>query len=112
MFPKLDQNKALGELVNTFFVDADGTIEVLKHNSRLYGALLAFQLLMGYDFEADMEQLAKALPKTKDGTAVDLGIYSDMARKCACQLLKLVEAHKKQAAAKTAPSASTQTQAP
>jgi hypothetical protein len=84
----------LGELVNAFFINTDDTIEVLKHTPRLYGALLVFRLLMGYGFEADMEQLTKALPKKKDGTAVDLGIYSDPAHKCACQLLKLVEAHK------------------
>jgi hypothetical protein len=77
--------------VNAFFINTDDTIEVLKHTPRLYRALLAFRLLMGYGFEADMEQLTK-VPKKKDGTAVDLGIYSDLAHKCACQLLKLVEA--------------------
>jgi hypothetical protein len=41
--------------VDTFFVDADGIIEVLKRNSRLYAALLAFQLLVGHGFKADME---------------------------------------------------------
>jgi hypothetical protein len=41
--------------VNAFFVDADCTIEVLKSTSRLYGALLAFHLLMRYGFEADVE---------------------------------------------------------
>jgi hypothetical protein len=45
MFPKQDQNKTLGELANTFFVDSSSDIEVLKHRSRLYGVVLAFQLL-------------------------------------------------------------------
>jgi hypothetical protein len=43
MFPKLDQEKTLDEMVNTFLVDSGSTIEVLKCRSRLYGALLAFQ---------------------------------------------------------------------
>jgi hypothetical protein len=103
IFPKLDQKKTLEELVNAFFVNTDGTVEVLKHTSRLYGALLEFHLLMGYGFEADMEQLTKALPKNKDATTVDLGIYSDPACKCARQLLKLVKAQKKKTASKAAP---------
>jgi hypothetical protein len=65
MFPKLDQNKALGELVNVFFIATDNTIEVLKRNSRLYGAALVFHLLMGYGFEADMERFTKELPKRR-----------------------------------------------
>jgi hypothetical protein len=93
----------LGELVTAFFINTDDTIEVLKRMSRLCGALLAFWLLMGYGFEADMEQLTKALPKNKDATTVDLGIYSDPACKCARQLLKLVKAQKKKTASKAAP---------
>nr|XP_051212788.1 uncharacterized protein LOC127330703 isoform X2 [Lolium perenne] len=94
MFPKLDQDKTLGELVNTFFVDSGSTIEVLKRRSRLYGVLLAFQLLMEYGFEADLERLTKALPKNKDGSTVKLGLFNDSARICASQLLKLVEDQK------------------
>jgi hypothetical protein len=37
------------------FVNTNDTVEVLKCTSRLYGVLLAFQLLMGYGFEADIE---------------------------------------------------------
>ena len=112
MFPKLDQEKSLGELVNAFFVDTNSTIEVLKRRSRLYGALLAFQLLMGYGFEADMERLTKELPKNEDGSTVDLGLFNESARKCAGQLLKLVEEQKKKSASDAAPSSSAQTQAP
>jgi hypothetical protein len=83
MFPKLDQDRTLEELVDAFFIDTDNSIEVLKRRSRLYGALLAFQLLMGYGFEADMERLTKAMPNEKDGSAVDLGVYSDPACRCA-----------------------------
>jgi hypothetical protein len=46
MFPKLDQNKTLGEMADTFFIDSSDAIEVLKRPSRLYGAVLTFQLLM------------------------------------------------------------------
>jgi hypothetical protein len=46
MFPKLDQEKTLEELVIAFFIDTNNTIEVLKHRSLLYGVLLVFQLLM------------------------------------------------------------------
>jgi hypothetical protein len=42
MFPKLDQNKTLGEMADTFFVDFSDAIEVLKRRSRLYGAVLTF----------------------------------------------------------------------
>jgi hypothetical protein len=112
IFPKVDQTKTLEELVNAFFIDTDDTTELLKHTSCLYGALLAFQLLMGYSFEADMERLTKALPMNKDGSAVDLSIYNDPACRCARQLLKLVEAQKKQFASEAVPSISTQIRAP
>ncbi|KAM0859735.1 hypothetical protein ACQ4PT_046996 [Festuca glaucescens] len=112
MFPKLDQEKTLEEQVNVFFVDTNSTIEVLKRRSRLYGAILAFQLLMGYGFDADMERLTKALPKNEDGSTVNLGLFNDSACKCAGQLLKLVEDQKKKSTSDAAPSSSAQTQAP
>jgi sRNA-binding carbon storage regulator CsrA len=42
IFPKADQNKTLGHLVGAFSVDTEGIIEVFKHTSHNYGALLAF----------------------------------------------------------------------
>jgi hypothetical protein len=111
IFPKADQNKTLGQLVNTFSVDTEGIIEVFKHTSRTYGALLAFQLLMGYGFQADMESLMKEMPKDQDGLAIDLSPFRVPARQCARQLLDLAEANKP-AAGEAAPSLSTQTQAP
>jgi hypothetical protein len=42
MFPKLDQIKTLGEFTSTFFIDSSSDVEVLKHRTRLYGAVLAF----------------------------------------------------------------------
>ena len=111
IFPKANQNKTLGQLVDTFSVDTEGIIELFKRTSRTYGALLAFQLLMGYGFKDDMELLTTELPKDKDGLAIDLSPFSLSARKCARQLLELVEANKP-AAGGSAPSLSTQTQAP
>jgi hypothetical protein len=111
-FPKLDQEKTLGDPVNAFFIDTNNKIEVPKRHSRLYGALLAFQLLMVYGFKADMECLTKALQKNEDGSTVDHGLYSDPARRCARQLLKLVEDQKKKFASEAVPSSSAQTQAP
>jgi hypothetical protein len=82
-----------------------------KCTSRTSGALLAFQLLMGYGFKANMELLTTELPKDQDGLAIDLSPFSLSARKCARQLLDLVEANRS-AAGGSAPSLSTQTQAP
>ena len=55
VFPKLPQNKMLDELAETFVVHGASKIEVLKRTSRILGALLAFQLLLGYGIEADFE---------------------------------------------------------
>jgi hypothetical protein len=107
----LDENKTLGELANTFFVDSSRAIEVLKRRSHLYRAVLTFQLLMGHDFKSDLEHLTKALPKNADGSPADLGLFNESARKCAIQLLKLVDDAKKKTASETAPSLSAQTQA-
>lgn len=112
VFPKLSQEKTLEELTEAFFVDNDDPIEVLKRTSRIYGALLAFQLLMGYGVKAKFEELSKALPKEEDGTLVDLNPFTKSARVYARQLIDLVEANKKKGAAKTAPSASGQTSMP
>jgi hypothetical protein len=83
IFPKADRKKTLGQLVNAFFVDTEGIIEVFKRTPRTYDALLGFQLLMGYGFKADMELLTTELPKDQDGIAIDLSLFSVSARKCA-----------------------------
>jgi hypothetical protein len=111
IFPEADQNRPLGQLVDTFSVDIEGIIEVFKCASRTYGALLAFPLLMGYGFKADMESLRMELPKDQDGLAIDLSPFSAPTRKCARQLLDLVKANKPTAVG-PAPSLSTQTEAP
>ena len=97
--------------MDAFSVDTEGIIEVFKRTSRTYGALLAFQLLMGYGFKADMELLTTEPPKDQDGLVIDLSPFSVPARKCARQLLDLLKANKPAAGA-AAPSLSTQTHAP
>jgi hypothetical protein len=97
IFPKANQEKTLEQLTNTFVVDTKDIIEVFKRTSRTYGALLAFQLMMGYGFKADMERMSKELPKDQDGQIIDLGLFKASARKCALQLLELVLANKSSA---------------
>ncbi|KAK1631273.1 hypothetical protein QYE76_005588 [Lolium multiflorum] len=108
IFPKVKQEKTLGQLIDAFAVDTKETIEVFKRTSRTYGALLAFQLMMGYGFKADIEEMTKELPKEKDGRSVDLSAFTVSARTCARQLLALVSSEKTSAG----PSLSAQTQAP
>jgi hypothetical protein len=108
MFPKPDQNKTLGELANTFFIDSSNAIEVLKHCSRLCGAVLYFQLLMGHGLKSELEHLSRALPTDADGSPVNLGPFNESACICASQLLKLVDDENK----KFATSSSAQTRAP
>jgi hypothetical protein len=111
IYPKADQMKTLGQLADTFSVNSEGTIEVFKRTLRTYDALLAFQLLMGHGFKADMELLTNELPKDQDGLVIDLITVKASARKCALQLLDLVTANKP-AVGGAAPSLLTQTQAP
>ncbi|KAK1697295.1 hypothetical protein QYE76_013992 [Lolium multiflorum] len=70
IFPKIKQDKTLGQLIDAFAVDTKEVIEVFKRTSRTYGALLAFQLMMGYGFKADIEEMTKELPKEQDGKYV------------------------------------------
>ncbi|KAK1618429.1 hypothetical protein QYE76_023946 [Lolium multiflorum] len=70
IFPKLKQDKTLGQLVEAFAVDTKEVIEVFKRTSRTYGALLAFQLMMGHGFKANIEEMTKELPKGQDGQFV------------------------------------------
>ncbi|KAK1693731.1 hypothetical protein QYE76_010428 [Lolium multiflorum] len=90
IFPKIDQNKTLGQLIDAFAVNTQEVIEVFKRTSRTYGALLAFQLMMGHGFKADIEEMSKELPKEHDGQLVDLSAFKTSALKYARQLLELV----------------------
>ncbi|KAK1646771.1 hypothetical protein QYE76_064576 [Lolium multiflorum] len=108
MFPKLDQNKTLGEMADTFFVDSSEAIEVLKRRSRLYGAVLTFQLLMGHRLGSDLEKLSKALPVDADNCLVNLEPFKQSSVLCANRLLKLVEEDKNKTASEAAPGSSAQ----
>ena len=94
-----------------FFSDSDNPIEVLKRHSRIYGALLAFQLLMGYEVDADFEVLSKSLPKETDGSIVDLTPFKKSAQTCARQLIDLVDREKAKKK-KVAPASSGQSSMP
>jgi hypothetical protein len=83
IFPKVDQNKTLEQLIDTFAVDTKGVIEVFKRTSRTYVALLAFQLLMGHGFEANIEKMTKVLPREKHGQLIYLSVYKSPALQCA-----------------------------
>jgi hypothetical protein len=62
IFPKTNQEKSLEKLTDAFAVDTESTIKAFKRTSRTYSPLLAFQLMMGHDFKADMELMTKELP--------------------------------------------------
>ena len=108
ILPKANQEKTLEQLTSAFSIDTTDIFEVFKRTSRTYGALLTFQLMMGYGFKADMERMTKELPKDQDGKFIDLSLHKLSARKCALQLLAPFLAKKSPAG----PSLSTQTQAP
>ncbi|KAK1699348.1 hypothetical protein QYE76_016045 [Lolium multiflorum] len=72
IFSKMKQDKTLSEMADAFLVDPSELVEVLKRRSRLYGAVLTFQLLMGHGMGSDLEKLSKALPVDDDNHLVDL----------------------------------------
>ena len=106
IFPKVSQKKTLGEMADTFFVDSSEAIEVLKRRSRLFGAVLTFQLLMGHRLSSYLEKLSKALPVDDNNCLVNLEPFKQSAVICASQLLKLVDEEKTKAAPKAAPDSS------
>ncbi|KAK1680760.1 hypothetical protein QYE76_041608 [Lolium multiflorum] len=108
IFPKISQDKTLGQLFDAFAVNTKEVIEVFKRTSRTYGALLAFQLMMGHGFKANIEEMSKELPRGPDGKFADLSTFKASDLTCARQLLELVEAKRSSAG----PSLSNQTQAP
>jgi hypothetical protein len=71
-FPKVKQDKTLGEMADAFLVDPSEPVEVLKRRSRLFGAVLTFQLLMGHGMGSDLEKLSKALPVDDNNHLIDL----------------------------------------
>ncbi|KAK1687149.1 hypothetical protein QYE76_047997 [Lolium multiflorum] len=108
MFPKLSQNKTLGEMADTFFLESSEAIEVLKRNPHLFGAVLTFQLLMWHGLGSELEKLSKALPVDTNECQVSLEPFKQSAVICANQLLKLVDEEKNKAASKAPDSSSAQ----
>lgn len=107
VFPKLPQEKSLGELADAFFVDGNDPLEVLKRPLRRSGALLAFQVMMGHGVKADFDTVSRTLPQA-GGAAVDLSQFAKQSKKFARQLIDLAEGTQKG----STPDASAQTVAP
>jgi hypothetical protein len=107
MLPKLDQSKTLGEMAETFFIDSSEAIEVLKRRSRLYGAVLTFQLLMGHVFGSELENLIKALSMDVDNCPINLDPFKKSSVVCANRLLKLVDEEKNKTPCGVGPCSST-----
>src|SRR3954471_22997306 len=80
IFPKLPQDKKFEEMAQAFIVGGAAKIEVQKRNSRLHGALLSFQLMLGYGLTADFEEMMQDLSKAADGTEISLGQFHAHAR--------------------------------
>ena len=109
VLPKLPQEKSLHELVETFIIKEKTAVEVLKRNSKIYGAVLALQVMMGNGVELNYEEVVQTLPKDKDGALVDLSPFGERAKFCAARLVQFAEASKKkESSAKDGPSASAQ----
>ncbi|KAK1664455.1 hypothetical protein QYE76_052614 [Lolium multiflorum] len=106
IFPKVKQDKTLGEMADAFLVDPSEPVEVLKRRNRLFGAVLTFQLLMGHGMGSELEKLSKALPVDDDNRPVNLKPFKRSAVACANQLLKLVDEAQSKSAPKAAPGSS------
>ncbi|KAK1647075.1 hypothetical protein QYE76_064880 [Lolium multiflorum] len=70
IFPKMKQDKTLDD-GGCFLVDPSEPVEVLKRRSRLIGAVLTFQLLMGHGMGSELEEFSKALPVDDENHLVD-----------------------------------------
>ncbi|KAK1677549.1 hypothetical protein QYE76_038397 [Lolium multiflorum] len=90
IFPKMNLDKTLDEMAEAFLVDPSEP-EVLKRRSRLIGAVLTFQLLMGHGMGSELEEFSKALPVDDENHLVDLEPFKRSAMTCANRLLKLVD---------------------
>ncbi|KAK1679750.1 hypothetical protein QYE76_040598 [Lolium multiflorum] len=106
IFPKMKQDKTLGEMADTFLIDPSEPVEVLKRRSRLFGAVLTFQLLMGHGLSSELEKLSKALPVDDNNCLINLEPFKQSAVTCANQLLKLVDEAKTKNAPEAAPGSS------
>ncbi|KAK1685315.1 hypothetical protein QYE76_046163 [Lolium multiflorum] len=91
IFPKMKLDKTLDEMAEAFLIDPSEPVEVLKRRSRLIGAVLTFQLLMGHGMGSELEEFSKALPVDDENHLVDLEPFKRSAITCANRLLKLVD---------------------
>ncbi|KAK1572909.1 hypothetical protein QYE76_027176 [Lolium multiflorum] len=103
IFPKAKLDKTLDEMAEAFLVDPSEPIEVLKRRSRLIGAVLTFQLLMGHGMGSELEEFSKALPVDDENHRVDLEPFKKSAITCANRLLKLVDEARAEPAPESAP---------
>ncbi|KAK1652906.1 hypothetical protein QYE76_070711 [Lolium multiflorum] len=106
IFPKMTQDKTLDELADAFLVDPSEPMEVLKRRSRVIGAVLTFQLLMGHGMGSELEEFSKALPVDDDNHLVDLEPFKRSAITCANRLLKLVDEARAEPVPEPAPGSS------
>ncbi|KAK1607665.1 hypothetical protein QYE76_031338 [Lolium multiflorum] len=106
IFPKMKQVKTLGEMAESFLIDPSEPVEVLKRRSRLFGAVLTFQLLMGHGLGSELERFSEALPVDDNGRLINLEPFKQSAVTCANQLLKLVDEAKTKTAPEAAPGSS------
>ncbi|KAK1618177.1 hypothetical protein QYE76_023694 [Lolium multiflorum] len=106
IFPKMKQDKTLDEMAASFLVDPSEPVEVLKRRSRLFGAVLTFQLLMGHGMGSELEKLSKALPVDDDNHLVNLEPFKRSAVTCANQLLTLVDEAQAKPTPESAPGSS------
>ncbi|KAK1678627.1 hypothetical protein QYE76_039475 [Lolium multiflorum] len=103
IFPKAKLDKTLDEMAEAFLVDPSEPVEVLKRRSRLIGAVLTFQLLMGHGMGSELEEFSKALPVDDENHLVDLEPFKRSAITCANRLLKLVAEAQAEPAPESAP---------
>jgi hypothetical protein len=106
IFPKMKDDKTLDDMAASFLVDPSEPVEVLKRRSRLFGAVLTFQLLMGRGMESNLEELSKTLPVDNDHNLIDLEPYKRSAVTCANRLLKLVDEAQAKPVPESAPGSS------
>ncbi|KAK1678459.1 hypothetical protein QYE76_039307 [Lolium multiflorum] len=106
IFPKMKLDKTLDEMAEAFLIDPSEPVEVLKRRSRLIGAVLTFQLLMGHGMGSELEEFSKALPVDDEHHLVDLEPFKRSAITCANRLLKLVDEAQAEPVPESAPGSS------
>ncbi|KAK1651482.1 hypothetical protein QYE76_069287 [Lolium multiflorum] len=106
IFPRMKQDKTLSEMAEAFLIDPSEPVEVLKRRSRLFGAVLTFQLLMGHGLGSELETMSKTLPVDDNDCLLNLEPFKQSAVTCANQLLKLVDEAKTKTAPEAAPGSS------